>query len=331
MTGNEYYDNRYKTRIENCYSKLNNKKQLKTLKGFEKYMAIDGTLISTRMNYVGRIVTFLNKVDKELKDIEFADYVDYLSLYQDKTSSYQIQIYTALKRFSEYLSYSKITKADYMENVKRPKDRESIETKQKREKSFLTEKELEKFLLRVTCGMNVKESPTQKTVQARDHALIMILLGTGLRCSAVSKLDISDVDLESGKIQVTEKRGKVRTCYLSEDIITILKTWLDERNNFVTEESDNALFLSSEGNRLNDKRINKIIEKYGEGIKKGVHLSPHKLRATYGTMIYKKTGDIYLTKNCMGHSDISTTMLYVRGQEEQAQKKAAEVMAGVLF
>ena len=331
MTGNEYYDNKYKKRIDNCYSKLNNRDQVKTLENFEKYMAIEGVLVSTRMNYVGRIVTFLNAMNKEIKDIDFADYVDYLNTYQDKTSSYRIQIYTALKRFSEYLCYAKIIDTDYMENVKRPKDSESMETKQRREKSFLSEKELEKFLLNVTCGVGVKESPTHKTVQTRDHALVMILLGTGLRCSAVSKLDINDVDFESGKIQVTEKRGKIRTCFLSEDIISILKIWLEERNNFVTKETDNALFLSSKGNRLTDKNINKIIAKYGDGIKKGVHLSPHKLRATYGTMIYKKTGDIYLTKNCMGHSDISTTMLYVRGQEEQAQKKAAEVMASVLF
>ena len=159
--------------------------------------------------------------------------------------------------------------------------------------------------------------------------MVMIMLNTGLRCSAISKLDITDIDYDKNVLNITEKRGKIRTCYITERLMEIIEDWLSVRKNFTTRDNT-AMFISMNGNRLNPNMIRKIIEKCGEGIK-DFKLTPHKLRATYGTMIYEKTGDIYLTQQCMGHSNIQTTMLYVRGQEEKAQKKAAEIMSGLTF
>ena len=321
MNGNEYYNNIYLAKIENQIDKITNDEYKNLVIGFNRYMVTEGSMTRTRDNYIKTVVVFLNDIDKPLKEIGFTDYVNYLSKYTDKTSSYQVQIYTALKKFSNYIYTSEYTLVDGMKSVKRPKTVESIQTKQKRDNNYLTQEEMEKYL------NNVKYKKTDNNV--RDWFLIQLMLNTGLRLSAIAKIDLEDIDEKKQILKVVEKRGKIRTCIFSDSLMETYEKWIKERKEKYNPV-DSALFVTKEGTRLTPKAIDKIVRKYGRGVK-DIEITPHKLRATYGTMIYEKTGDIYLTKQCMGHSDIHTTMLYIRGQEEKAQKKAAEIMSNLTF
>lgn len=327
MTGNEYYDNYFSDKIKKEIENLQNEKQKEVVGNFSQYMSIEGIMIRTKENYVGTVRRFLNATQKELDQIGFADYTGYMSEHIDKTSSYQIQIYTALKKFAEYLKIIGIAKENEMDGVKRPKSREKIETKEKREHNYLNKGEVDRLLTNVRNGASKYERKADNKV--RDYFLIQLMLNTGLRMSAITKMDVNNIDKENNIIKIVEKRGKIRTCVLSEALMNLLEKWLEVRE---TEYNpvDSALFLTRKGTRLTTKGAAKLIEKYGEGIKE-FKMTPHKLRATYGTMIYENTGDIYLTQKCMGHSNVQTTMLYVRGQEEKAQKKAAEIMSSITF
>ena len=329
MTGNEFYENEWQHKINNDISRIEKNENVDIIKGFHNYLIAKGTMISSRRNYINKIVAFVNKLNKSIYDIGFVDYLNFITQYQDKTSSYQVQIHAALANFSEYLYNAKITKEDYMIGIKKPKSRESIETIQRRQKSYLTQEEMERFILNAKYGNNKRYSKTEELICYRNYALVMLMLNTGLRCSALSKIDISDINFDKSELQITEKRGKIRTCVISDQLMQIILDWIDTRTE-ITNIEDNALFITLKGNRLNTRAIRKIVEECGDGIK-DIKITPHKLRATYGTTIYEKTGDIYLTQQCMGHSNVQTTMLYVRGQEEKAQKKAAEIMSGLTF
>ena len=61
----------------------------------------------------------------------------------------------------------------------------------------------------------------------------------------------------------------------------------------------------------------------------GKNITPHKLRATYGTQLYNKTGDIYFVQECMGHSNPKVTELYVRDKKENT-KRAGDIMDKLL-
>lgn len=327
MNGEKYIENKANGNIKRTIDNIIREDQREVVKKFNTYLAAQGIMIKTRENYICKIKMFLNKVDKDLREITFDDYVSYMSQNLDKSSSYQIQIYTALRNFADYLCIAGITKKNNMEGVKRPKARESIETKEKRDHNYLNQDELEKFLLNVKMGTSKYERKEDNSV--RDYFLFQLMLNTGLRKSAVIKLDISNIDMESKALKVVEKRGKIRTCFLSDPLIKLLNEWLEVRQREYHPE-DNALFVTRKGTRITERGVDKLVAKYGSGIK-NFKLTPHKLRATYGTMIYEKTGDIYLTQQCMGHSNVQTTMLYVRGQEEKAQKKAAEIMSSLTF
>ena len=93
-----------------------------------------------------------------------------------------------------------------------------------------------------------------------------------------------------------------------------------------------GLRVEMEGRQLDGTvqgRISDITKKYACNIK-GKTISPHKLRATYGTTLYNATGDIVLVQKNLHHASINTTLLYVRGMEEKAQKESVEIMKNII-
>lgn len=79
---------------------------------------------------------------------------------------------------------------------------------------------------------------------------------------------------------------------------------------------------------MDQTSISRAVNKYSITIK-GKHITPHKLRATYGTQLYNITKDIYFVQQCMGHSNPKTTELYVR-EDNKDRKKASDIMSGLI-
>ena len=78
---------------------------------------------------------------------------------------------------------------------------------------------------------------------------------------------------------------------------------------------------------MDQASIYRVVNKYASNIK-GKHITPHKLRATYGTQLYEATKDIYFVQECMKHSNPKTTELYIRGNKNQT-KKASDIMRSI--
>ena len=323
MNGIKKYENKIERLIQN---KLIDYPELT---GYANYLAGLGAL-TTNYNYIIQIIRFLEKIKKESKELTLDDYTSYLVSLRNKTNGYQRCAYFALKRYSEYLIYSGKTSINPMEKVAAPKNIESIETKEKREKAFLTKKEIKKAFTNIESGIGNKRSKAlQENWKERDNAIMLLFLSTGIRCSALYKLDINNINWEESTVTVIDKGSKIHKYILPSKTMIALTKWIEKRNELSEGIEQDALFISNRRTRLCQSAISDIVKKYTANIE-GKHITPHKLRATFGTHLYNETKDIKFVQDQMGHSNPKTTELYIRGNQDADRQKASDIMSRFL-
>ena len=302
---------------------------------------INDKSIRTRTNYLMYVTKFKEWANKDIHELSFADFnnymnkIKYLNNGKEASSGHRIMNYAALKLYCKVLYLQKIIPENYMENIPRPKFKESEATVKKREVGYLKENELQIVL------KELKEDTSWFGI--RDMAIFQVFLNTGMRSSALLALDVENYDPKEGKIINTDKGGKVNTYYLSKDANDYVKRYLKRRDWKATVKS-NALFLHRDETfcfvdcyedgeyfatctRINRYEISQIVKDRTSVI--GRELTPHKLRATYGTMLYNKTHDIYFVQKMMNHNSPTTTELYIRGEGNRT-KDASNIMSELL-
>jgi len=160
----------------------------------------------------------------------------------------------------------------------------------------------------------------------RDLAILSLFLGTGIRISECVGLNIDDFDFEQNAFVVTRKGGKEVILYLSDEVSEALQAYLDERRNIdALPGHENAFFLSIQRRRISQRAVENMVKKYASiaaPLKKKI--SPHKLRSTFGTNLYRETGDIYLVADVLGHSDVNTTRKHYAAIAEDHRRIAAQ-------
>ena len=154
-----------------------------------------------------------------------------------------------------------------MDYIKRPSPKESQETIQKRKEGFLTPEEIQKYIHNIKYGVGTPEEiKKRQNWKERDLAIIMVFLSTGIRCSAMYKLDVESVNFEKGLLLVTDKGNIAKEYELSEDVLAIIENWLIVRKKLLAGNQENALFISNRLIRISDRSIANIVTKYTEGI-----------------------------------------------------------------
>ena len=172
-------------------------------------------------------------------------------------------------------------------------------------------------------GLTDKQKAFHNRTKLRDLALLTLLLGTGIRVSECVGLDLNDIDFKNGGIHIHRKGGKEVTVYFGTEVETALQDYLDERNSIIPEEgSENALFLSIQKKRMNVRSVENLVKKYARIVTPLKKITPHKLRSTYGTNLYRETGDIYLVADVLGHSDVNTTKKHYAALEDERRRSA---------
>ncbi|HOO22279.1 MAG TPA: tyrosine-type recombinase/integrase [Clostridia bacterium] len=162
----------------------------------------------------------------------------------------------------------------------------------------------------------------------RDNALITLMLGTGIRISECVGLNVDDINFADNSFTVTRKGEKRSILYFNEEIAQILTSYLEHREQFLKKkqiESDdvNALFLSLQGKRISVRAVELLVKKYAQVSAPLKNITPHKLRSTYGTALYRATKDIYVVAEVLGHKDINTTKKHYAAISEDIKKSAA--------
>ena len=261
MNGNDIYDSNYRRKISNL---INENKDKKYLAGFATFI---NKAPSTVFDYISYVIGFIKYTNKEVEDLELDDYTGYLYSLENKSSSYKILIYSALKKFSLYLKASGKNNRDPMQYVERPKFAESEETKNKREIGYMDTREIHKYIRNIELGVgNHRSKARQSNWKTRDKAIILIFLSTGMRCSALYKLNVSSINIKTQTLTTIDKGNKYRKFDLSEDIIFDLLLWLKDRENILNGKEEDALFISNRRTRLTQCAISEIVKKYGFNI-----------------------------------------------------------------
>ena len=159
----------------------------------------------------------------------------------------------------------------------------------------------------------------------RDLAMLSLFLGTGIRISECVGLNIDDFDFEQNAFVVTRKGGKEVILYLSDEVAGALKDYLAERKEIeALPGHENAFFLSIQRRRITQRAVENMVKKYAAvaaPLKKKI--SPHKLRSTFGTALYRETGDIYLVADVLGHKDVNTTRKHYAAMGDDRRRRAA--------
>lgn len=294
-----------------------------SLQEYYYYMDAQGKSHKTKLNYIIYILAFLNAIDKELNNITSLDVNKYISSLStsEKPQSYLVTIWYALKGYFQFLYDKQIISTDVMKTCPKPKRKPSYEV----ERTFLNTDEIKILIDNVKKGVGSNRSKAyQNTYVERDLAIIMLFIYTGIRLTALTEINVDDLDFKNGTIRVTDKRNKTSHYYMTDTLRMYLSDWIIRRRELLDGDKLDALFISNRKQRINSASVSELVKKYTTGIKEKP-LTPHKLRASFATNLYNTTGDIQLVQQAMNHTNVSTTQLYVQSSDRNKQR-AADVM-----
>ena len=150
------------------------------------------------------------------------------------------------------------------------------------------------------------------------------MLNTGIRVSECNGLDLNDVDFIVNSLTIVRKGGGQDIIYFNDDVAETLKDYINGEREYINpvEGHESALFYSLQGKRISIDAIENLVKKYAKMVVPNKNITPHKLRSTYGTALYRETGDIRLVADVLGHENINTTIDYYAAIEDEHKKQA---------
>ncbi len=260
-------------------------------------------------------------------------YLDYLSAYYYNGKKFQcgekakMRKLASLRTFFKYFFKKDLLKANVAAKVDLPKIHEQGIIR-------LEPNEVSELLDTAEHGsiyLSAKQEAARKKSAMRDVAILTLFLGTGIRISELVGLDRKDIDFNNNAFTITRKGGNQSILYFSEEVAQALAdylAWIDEeidkQTAFSTKISDpNALFLSSQGNRISVRAVELLVKKYSVIASPLKKITPHKLRSTYGTELYRETQDIYVVADVLGHKDVNTTKKHYAAISDEIRRNAS--------
>ena len=227
------------------------------------------------------------------------EYMEYLREENKKESTISRSL-ASIRSFYQYLIRVKKIKKDPTMTIESPKI-------SKRTPNILTSKEVE-LLLDQPKDVDLKGT--------RDKAMLEFAYATGMRVTEMISLDIDDVKLDEGYV-VCRGRSKSRNIPLGSMSLKALKEYIDDaRPYLIRDESEEALFVNVNGTRLTRQGFWKIVKYYKEQAHIEKDITPHVLRHSFATHLLQNGADLKAIQTMLGHSDISSTQVYMQFQDE---------------
>lgn len=249
--------------------------------------------------------------DNLLKQVELNDlyeFMTYINNFKSSNDSYKARKVASLRSFYNYLS----TKIGFMEN--NPAINLDTPKLKKRVPKFLTLEESIRLLKSI-----------DGKFRERDIAIFVLFLNCGLRLSELVGINISNINFEKRTLRIIGKGNKERIVFLNNICIEAINSYLVVRPTDVEYSDKDALFISSKNRRISNRMVEILAKKYFKAADiDATRYSPHKLRHTAATIMYKEGNvDIKTLQEILGHVSISTTQIYTH-INSQDMKDAAD-------
>ena len=278
----------------------------KKIKLFLEFLQSDKRLSNnTLQSYKRDILQYKNYVDTnkinylKVSKEDIKQYLMYLQDMNKKTSTISRNL-ASIRSFYQFLLRNKKIKTDPTEEIQSPK----IE---KKAPNILSSKEVELLLEQPNC-IDLKG--------IRDKAMLEFAYATGMRVTEIISLDIDDVNLETGFV-VCRNNGKQRSIPLGTLSLKALENYIkDARPILIKDENNKALFVNINGRRLTRQGFWKIVKYYKDQAHINKDITPHVLRHSFATHLLQNGADLKAIQVMLGHSDISSTQVYMQFQDE---------------
>lgn len=267
----------------------------------KRYKMVNGKIPFEDINIEDIDIDVIKRIN--IQDLySFISYVDKERKNGNYSKSRKI---ASLKSFFSYL-YKKVNLID--EN---PADNLEFPKRDTRHPVYLTLEESRLLLETVLKNKN-------ELYRKRDYAIITLFLNCGLRLSELASIDINKI--KDDTLTVIGKGNKERTIYLNTSCIDAINSYLEVRPKDAVDKD--ALFISKRNQRLSNRAIQHLIEKYLKeaGLDTSIY-STHKLRHTAATLMYKYGNvDIRALQAILGHENVSTTQIYTHIDDERLRE-----------
>ena len=182
-------------------------------------------------------------------------------------------------------------------------------------------------ILDITSASQVVEALHQRAIEEptpgniRDLAIVEVLYASGIRVSELTSLELSSIDYERSTLRVIGKGNKERVVPIGGPAIRAIERWIKEaRPDFLSNQSENALFIGARGKRIDQRVVRDIVYEATESLGDRERLGPHALRHSAATHLLEGGADLRTVQEILGHSSLATTQIYTHVTEERLKQ-----------
>lgn len=258
----------------------------------------ENTIVSYRRD-LNKLAAYLGEQGisrvEEISEFDLNDYVRQLDKQNFKASTISRNI-ASIKAFFQYLTNEGRIKEDISENLKAPKIEKKIPT-------IMTVEETERLLMQP-----VADNPKG----LRDRAMLELLYATGIRVTELISLRIEDVDLKTSLLDCRDNDRERKIPFGGKAREALVDYLSEGREKLLNGEKSDILFTNCNGKPMSRQGFWKLLKAYGKkaGIEKDI--TPHTIRHSFAAHLLENGADIKSVQEMLGHSDISTTQVYVK-------------------
>lgn len=171
----------------------------------------------------------------------------------------------------------------------------------------------------------IKDGDLPTRFPYRDKAIFELLYATGVRCSELVNIKMTDIDFKSKSIIVFGKGKKSRLVLFGKKAKDGLKKYVEKERPFLISDKDSPfLFLNYAGNKITTRSVQRICEMFREFLKIGRKLTPHKIRHSFATHLINQGVDLRVVQELLGHKTLSTTQIYTQVSSSELAKMCDE-------
>ena len=278
----------------------------KQINNFLEFIKEDKKLSeNTLQSYKRDLMQFENYVNSnklnfiKISEEDMKKYFSHLQEDGKKTSTISRNV-ASIRSFYQYLVRNKKVKKDPTDKIQSPKV-------EKKAPSVLSSQEVALLL----------EQPKDVDLKGtRDKAMLEFAYATGMRVTEIISLDIDDVNLKEGIVSC-KTGAKQRNIPLGSLSLKALAEYIENsRPILIKDENVKALFVNTNGKRLTRQGFWKIVKYYKEQAHITKDITPHVLRHSFATHLLQNGADLKSIQTMLGHSDISSTQVYMQFQDE---------------
>lgn len=275
------------------------------LQSFIRFLSVErGLSKNTLESYERDLQQFVDYLDrqgittwKETSKTNIAGFMSQLKLLGRAAATLSRNL-VSIRAFYQYLVRERLVDADPSLFIESPK----------------LEKKLPKVLSIEEVGQLLDAPHLELVSGVRDKAMLELLYATGIRVSELISMNVDDVHLQLGFIRCMGKGNKERNIPLSSIAIRCLTAYIHkDRKKLLKKSADEeALFIGHLGTRMTRQGFWKILKRYASEMNIESDITPHALRHSFAAHLIENGADLRSVQEMLGHSDISSTQLYVQ-------------------